>query len=67
MQGFLLVDDRDGRVLDEIDDPVEAFRVLEKMEQDHPDLASALCLVRFDGREGSLIRTETTSRIRPLT
>ena len=67
MQGFLVVDDRDGRVLEEICDPVEAFRVLDELKQDHPEHARTLCLVRFDGRQGSLIGTETTTRVRPLT
>jgi hypothetical protein len=66
MQGFLLVDDRDGRVLEEIGNPVEAFRVLDELKQDHPELAETLCLVRFDGRQGSLIGTETTTTVRPL-
>jgi len=67
VQGFLLVDDRDGRVLAEIVDPVEAFRVLDEIKQDHPELEGTLCLVRFDGRQGSLIGTETTTRVQPLT
>ena len=67
MQGFLLVDDRDGRVLEEIGNPAEAFRLLDELKQDYPELAGTLCLVRFDGRHGSLIGTETTTRVRPLT
>ena len=67
MEGFLLVDDRDGRVVEEIGNPAEAFRLLDELNQDHPELAETLCLVRFDGRQGSLIGTETTTRVRPLT
>ena len=67
MEGFLLVDDRDGRVFEEIGNPAEAFRLLDELKQDHPELAETLCLVRFDGRHGSLIGTETTTRVRPLT
>ena len=67
MEGFLLVDDRDGRVVEEIGNPAEAFRLLDELKQDHPELAETLCLVRFDGRQGSLIGTETTTRVRPLT
>jgi len=67
MQGFLVVDDRDGRVLAEIVDPMEAFRVLDELRHDDPELAEALCLVRFDGRRGSLIGTDSTTRVRPLT
>jgi hypothetical protein len=67
MQGFLLVDDREGRVLAEIADLAEAFRVLDELKEDQPELADALCLVRFDGHQSSLIGTETTTRLRPLT
>jgi hypothetical protein len=67
VDGFLLVDDRDGRVLAEIADMVEAFRILEELADDDPALARALCLVRFDGHHGSLLGTETTSRVRSLT
>ena len=67
MQGFLLVDDSEGRVLAEIADPAEAFRVLDELKKDHPELAGALCLVRFDGDQGALIGSETTTRVRPLT
>jgi hypothetical protein len=67
MEGFLLVDDRDGRVLLELDDPVEAFRVLDELRENHPDLAGALCLVRFDARQGVVLGAETTTRLRTLT
>ena len=67
MEGFLLIDDRDGPVLAEIADPVGAFRVLDDLRQDFPELGDALCLVRFDGHHGALVGTETTSRVRPLT
>ena len=67
MQGFLLVDDSEGRVLVEIADPAEALRVLGELKEDHPELAGALCLVRFDGHQGTLIESETTTRLRPLT
>jgi hypothetical protein len=67
MDGFLVVDDRDGRVLLQIADPVEAFRVLDELRLKAPELAEALCLVRFDARQGSLVDTETTTRVRSLT
>jgi len=66
MEGFLLVDDRDGRVLLEIADPVKAFRVLDRLQQDEPKLADAASLVRFDDRGGVLIGAETTTRVRSL-
>ena len=67
MEGFLLVDDRDGRVLAEIPDPGNAFRVLDELRRDHPELADSLCLVTFGGVQGSLIGTQTSTRVRPLT
>jgi hypothetical protein len=67
VQGFVLVDDRDGRVIAQIADPAEAFRLLDELEKAHRELAGALCLVKFDGREGSLVGTKTTTRVRPLT
>lgn len=67
MEGYLLVDDRDGRVLLEIADPVEAFRLLDELRLKVADLAEAISLVRFDARQGSLAGTETTTRLRTLT
>lgn len=67
MQGFLLVDDRDGRVLAQFADAIEAFRALDALELDDPDLARGLCLVRFDGRQGSVIGTESSTQLRSLT
>jgi len=67
VDGFLLVDDRTGQVLLEIADPVEAFRVLDEVRENEPELATVVCLVRFDAPSGSIIGTETTTRLRPLT
>ena len=67
MDGFLLVDDRDGRVLCEIADPLTALRLVEKLGHDHPELAEVLTLVRFGGSQGSLIGTNVTTRVRSLT
>ena len=67
MDGFLLVDDRDGRVLCEIGDPLTAFRLLDKLEHDHPELSDVLALVSFGGRQGSLVETDLTTRVRSLT
>jgi hypothetical protein len=66
MEGFLLVDDRTGRVLVEITDAVEAFRLIDELREKYPERAEALCLVRFDGGQGSLIGTETSTRLRLL-
>jgi hypothetical protein len=67
MEGFLLVDDRDGRVLAVIDEVDRALRALDRIEQDDPESAQALCLVRFGEHPGSLLGHETTWRVRSLT
>jgi hypothetical protein len=67
VEGFLLVDDRDGRVLGHVSDPLEAFLILDELEQSDPELAAELALVRFDERRGSLVGTETATRLRSLT
>ena len=66
MEGFLLVDDRSGRVLLEIADPVQAFQLLDQLREDEPELADDLCLVTFDDRGGVLLGAETTTRVRSL-
>ena len=48
MDGFLLVDDRDGRVLLEIADPIEAFRLLDELRL---LLAEAEAWARHEGGE----------------
>lgn len=55
MERFLLVDDHDGRVLAEIADAGEALRLLAELRQEHSELADVLCLVRFDGRRGTVL------------
>jgi hypothetical protein len=67
MDGFLIVDDRDGRVLAETDQLDAAIRALDELEQDDPELAPALCLVRFEEHQGALLGSETTWRVRSLT
>jgi hypothetical protein len=67
MYGVLLVDDRDGPVLAQFDNAVDGLRTLSELEDHDPDLARALCLVRFDGSQGSIVGTEATTRLRPLT
>ena len=67
MEGFLIVDDRDGRVLAVADQFDPALRALDEIEQDDPELAQALCLVTFEEHSGALLGSETTWRVRSLT
>ena len=67
VHGFLLVDDRDGRVIAEFADPVRAFRALDALELEDPELARTLSLVRFDQHQGAVVEAETSTRLRPLT
>jgi hypothetical protein len=61
------VDDSDGRVLAEFWDSSQALRTLGELEQEAHARASSLCLVTFDEHQGSIVGTETTTRLRPLT
>ena len=71
MQEFMLVDDRDGRVLAVLDDLEDAFELLDELldeaAEDDPELVAALCIVRFDSRHGSLVGADSTTRVRLLT
>ncbi len=66
MERLLLVDDRDGRVLAELEDAESALCLLDEAAREDPELADALCLVRFDSRTGTLVGAETTRRVRVL-
>jgi hypothetical protein len=67
MEPFLLVDDRDGRVLAQFADAIEALRALDELDVDDPELARFLSLVRFDEGRGAVIGVEATTRLRSLT
>ena len=67
MDGFLVVDDSDGRVLAYVDDGQEALRLLGDLELEDPALAGALCLVRFDEHQGPVVGIGTSTRVRALT
>jgi hypothetical protein len=54
-------------VLAQFTDAAEAFRAFDLLELEHPELARALSLVRFDQRQGSIIGTETSTRVTSLT
>jgi hypothetical protein len=57
---LLLVDDRDGRIVAEVQSEEQALRVLEAMSgEEVPDY---LCLVDFQSNHGSLLGADTPSR-----
>jgi hypothetical protein len=61
---LLLVDNRDGRVLTALESPEEGLRLLEAMATSK--LPDYLCIVRFDDRQGEILGTESSLRVRPL-
>jgi hypothetical protein len=63
---LLLVDDRDGRIVAEVETMDEVSQVLDAWLREDRRIPEYLCLVRIDGRHGPLVGTETTVRVRPL-
>jgi hypothetical protein len=63
---LLLVDDRDGRVVAELESEDEAVLVLEAMARDDEDFPEYLCLVEGHSTRGSLLNTDTSITIRML-
>ena len=62
---LLLVDDRDGRILAEVQTPDEAQQLLEALWGDE-DVPPYLCLVELRSHHGTVIGTDTTVKVRPL-
>jgi hypothetical protein len=63
---ILLVDDRDGRVLAEVETVEDAQRVLEAWARDDGSIPNYLCLVELRSRHGAILGTDTSVKIRPL-
>ena len=63
---LLLVDDRDGRIVAELESQEEALLLLERLASNDPDLADYLCIVAFHDHAGSMMETESSVTIRPL-
>jgi hypothetical protein len=63
---FLLVDDRDGRVVAELESQDEVLRVLEGLAREDASIPSDYCLVEFQSRQGTILGAESSIRIRPL-
>ena len=62
----LLVDDRDGRVLAEIESAEEAQHVLEAWARDDGSIPDYICLVELRSHHGAIVGTDTSVKIRPL-
>ena len=62
----LFVDDRDGRVLAELETLEDAQSVLEAWARDDGSIPDYLCLVELGSRHGTILGTDTSVKIRPL-
>jgi hypothetical protein len=62
----LLVDDRDGRIVSEIETEEEAQRVLEAWAADDGRIPDYLCLVELHSHHGAILGTDTSIKVRPL-
>jgi hypothetical protein len=63
---LLLVDDRDGRIVSEIETEENAQRVLEAWLSDDGTLPEHLCLIEVHSHHGVVLGTDTSVKIRPL-
>jgi hypothetical protein len=63
---LLLVDDRDGRIVAEVETENDAQRVLEGWATEDGSIPDYLCLVEIRSHHGALIGTDTSVRVRPL-
>jgi hypothetical protein len=62
----LLVDDRDGRIVAEIETEDDARRVLEGWTRDDGSIPEYLCLVELGSRHGAVFGVDTSVKVRPL-
>lgn len=62
----LLVDDRDGRVVAEIESVEDAEDVLEAWVRDDGTFPEYLCLVELRSHHGAILGTDSSVKIRPL-
>jgi hypothetical protein len=63
---LLLVDDRDGRVVAQLETHEQALNLLERLATNDPDMADSLGIVAFRDRHGAIVATESSVTIRPL-
>ena len=63
---MLVVDDRDGRIVAELESEEEALRVLEALAREDTSTSPPYCLVEFFSSQGAIFGAETSIKIRPL-
>jgi hypothetical protein len=63
---LLLVDDRDGRIVAEVETERDARRVLEAWATDDGDMPDYLCLIELHSHHGAVLGTDTSVKIHPL-
>lgn len=63
---LLLVDDRDGRVVAELESEDEVLAILEAMARDDKTVPAYLCLVESRSAQGSVLGSDTTIKLRTL-
>lgn len=63
---LLLVDDRDGRIVAEVETEDDVQRVLEAWATDDGTVPDYLCLVELRSRHGAILGADTSVKIRPL-
>ncbi|HYY33433.1 MAG TPA: hypothetical protein VE693_07600 [Gaiellaceae bacterium] len=61
---LLLVDDRDGRVVAELESQEQALRLVESLDSHDPQALDYLCIVEFHDRPGAILGTESSVTIR---
>ena len=62
----LFVDDRDGRVLAELETLEDAQLLLEAWARDDGSIPDYLCLVELRSRHGAILGADSSVKIRPL-
>jgi hypothetical protein len=63
---MFFVDDRDGRLITELERPEDGLRLLETMARDDTETPEYLSIVVFDDRPGAILGTESSATLRPL-
>lgn len=62
----LLVDDRDGEVIAQVETKEEAQFVLQAWARDDGSIPDYVCLVELRSHHGAILGTDTSVKIRPL-